>query len=42
VDSELKDYLAAMETRIDARLEKVETTPPSEFHKCAAPAELRS
>jgi hypothetical protein len=42
VDSELKDYLAAMEVRIDARIEKAETTLLSEFHKWASPAELRS
>ena len=42
MDSELKDYLAATEVRIDARIEKAETTLLSEFHKWASPAELRS
>lgn len=42
MDEELKQYLIAMEGRIDAKIEKVETTLLTEFHKWASPAEMRS
>jgi hypothetical protein len=41
MDQDLKDYLVAMESRIDAKIEKVETTLLTEFHKWASPAEIR-
>jgi hypothetical protein len=53
MDEELKQYLiamearldakiAAIETRLEAKIEKVETTLLTEFHKWASPAELRA
>lgn len=49
MDQDLKDYLVAMEARIDAKIErldskieKVETSLLSEFHKWASPAEARA
>ena len=46
MDSELKQYLVAMEERIVAyvneRSEQVETKLSTEFHKWASPAEARN
>jgi hypothetical protein len=42
MDSELKEYLEAMEARLDAKIERVETTLLTGFHKWASPAELRA
>ena len=41
MDTELKAYLEAMERRLDAKIERVETTLLTEFHKWASPNELR-
>ena len=44
MDNELKAYLDAMERRIldalDAKIEKVETSLLTEFHKWASPNEM--
>ena len=40
MDTELKSYLEAMERRLDAKIERVETTLLTEFHKWASPNEL--
>ncbi|MGA2214543.1 MAG: hypothetical protein ABSH31_14800 [Bryobacteraceae bacterium] len=42
MEDELKAHLEAMEARLDAKIEKVETTLLTEFHKWASPAELRA
>jgi hypothetical protein len=51
MDNELKQYLEAMESRIDAKLakfavredvERIETALLTEFHKWASPAEARA
>lgn len=39
--AELKNYLDALETRLNAKIKKVETTLLTEFHKWAPPAEMR-
>jgi hypothetical protein len=41
MDNELKAYLEAMEHRLDAKIERVETTLLTEFHKHASPNEAR-
>jgi hypothetical protein len=41
MDEELRQYLIAMEARLDAKIEKVETTLLTEFHKWASPTEAR-
>ena len=41
MDEELKNYLDAMKADLDARIEHVETTLLTEFHKWASPIEAR-
>jgi hypothetical protein len=41
MDAELKDYLDALEARLNGKIEKIETTLLTEFHKWASPAEMR-
>jgi hypothetical protein len=41
MDTELKACLEAMERRLDAKIERVETTLLTEFHKWASPNEAR-
>jgi hypothetical protein len=41
MDTELKAHLEAMERRLDAKIDKVETTLLTEFHKWASPNEMR-
>jgi hypothetical protein len=42
MDQDLKDYLVAMEARMIAKIEEVETTLSTEFHKWASPADARA
>jgi hypothetical protein len=42
MDSELKEYLEAMEARLHAKIEKAETSLLTEFHKWDSPRELRA
>ena len=42
IEERIDAKLAAMVARIDARIEKVETTLLAEFHKWASPAEARA
>jgi hypothetical protein len=41
MDQELKQYLEAMETRLEARIEKVETSLLGAFYGWARPMEIR-
>ncbi len=41
LDPELRDYLQAMEHRLNERIETVETRLLTEFHKWASPMDAR-
>jgi hypothetical protein len=41
MDPDLRDYLQAMEQRLNDRIETVETRLLTEFHKWASPMEQR-